>query len=151
MIGVQTKFRSLTAVGTKTDNGNSIKGLQFRYEYRGNAAAGSLLDLLLEQLHFALEVDVVEPFQILVADLLHVQAVHRTDVHALLTSDALRVVEFRDDDRLACPIVRTVEHVDASGPTLALALAASDADVHLEDRVLPDAVDRHDLFIRVLF
>src|SRR5207247_10058910 len=105
---------------------------------------------LLEQLDCDLEVDVVYTFKILVSDLLHVEAVDGAHVDTLLAADALRVVELRDDDRLAFPIVRTVEHVDASGRTLTLALAAADADVHLKDRVLADAVDQHDLLVRVL-
>src|SRR5712692_1640306 len=113
--------------------------------------AGALLfNLLLEQLDFALQVDVIESFQILVADLFHVKAVDRAHVDALLAADALRVVELRDDDRLAFPIVRAVQHVDAAGRTFALALAAADADVHLQDGVLADAVDQDDLLVRVL-
>src|SRR2546426_809508 len=114
-------------------------------------ARALLFDLLFEQLDFALEVDVIESFEILVADLLHVQTVDRTYVDALLAADALRIVELRDHDRLALPIVRTVEHVDASGRSLPLAFAAADADVYLEDRMLADAVDQHDLLVRVLF
>src|SRR2546426_8100798 len=114
-------------------------------------ARALLFDLLFEQLDFALEVDVIESFEILVADLLHVQTVDRTYVDALLAADALRIVELRDHNRLALPIVRTVEHVDASGRTLPLAFAAADADIHLEDRMLADAVDQHDLLVRVLF
>src|SRR5438128_9238016 len=93
----------------------------------------------------------VETFEVLVPDFFHVQAVDRADVNALLAADALRIVELRDHDRLALPIVRTVEHVDASGRTLPLAFAAADADVYLEDRMLADAVDQHDLLVRVLF
>src|SRR3989449_4613171 len=114
-------------------------------------ARALLFDLLFEQLDFALEVDVIESFEILVADLLHVQTVDRTYVDALLAADALRIVELRDHNRLALPIVRTVEHVDASGRTLPLAFAAADADVYLEDWMLADSVDQHDLLVRVLF
>src|SRR5438445_273644 len=92
----------------------------------------------------------VETFEVLVPDFFHVEAVDRADVDALLAADALRVVELRDHDRLALPVVRAVEHVDAASRALPLALAAADADVDLEDRVLADPVDQDDLLVRVL-
>src|SRR5207247_10077518 len=109
----------------------------------------SLLDLLFEELDFPLEVDVVEPFEVLVSDFLHVETVDGADVHALLAADALRVVELGDHDRLSLPVVRPVEHVDATGGTFPLAFPAADENIELEDRVLSDEVDQDDLFVRV--
>src|SRR5437879_11966518 len=92
----------------------------------------------------------VEAFEVLVPDFFHVEAVDRADVDALLAADALRVVELRDHDRLALPVVRAVEHVDAASLALPLALAAADADVDVADRALADAVGQDDLLVRVL-
>src|SRR5438093_2775864 len=92
-------------------------------------------------------VDVHEVLHGLVLRLLHVQAVHRADVHALLAPDALRVVELGDHDRLPLPEVRAVDHVDAAGRTLALALAAPDAHIDLHDRFLADPVHDDDLLV----
>src|SRR5437773_3775934 len=74
----------------------------------------SLLDLLFEELDFPLEVYVVETFEVLVPDFLHVETVDGADVHALLAADALRVVELGNNDRFPLPVVRPVEHVDAT-------------------------------------
>src|SRR5437763_12682701 len=63
----------------------------------------SLLDLLFEELDFPLEVDVVETFEVLVPDFLHVETVDGADVHALLAADALRVVELGNNDRFPLP------------------------------------------------
>src|SRR5881396_1239144 len=109
----------------------------------------SLLDLLFEELDFPLEVDVVETFEVLVPDFLHVETVDGADVHALLAADALRVVELGNNDRFPLPVVRPVEHVDATRGTFPLAFPAADADVDLEDRVLSNAVDQDDLLVRV--
>src|SRR5947199_413289 len=69
----------------------------------------SLLDLLFEELDFPLEVYVVETFEVLVPDFLHVETVDGADVHALLAADALRVVELGNNDRFPLPVVRLVE------------------------------------------
>src|SRR5437667_11056105 len=84
----------------------------------------SLLDLLFEELDFPLEVDVVETFEVLVPDFLHVETVDGADVHALLAADALRVVELGIDDRFRLPVVRPVDlDVQYLGP-LTLAFLA---------------------------
>src|SRR5256886_3048144 len=110
----------------------------------------SLLNLFFEELDFALKVDVVEAVQVFVADLLHVEAVDGTDVDALLAPDALRVVELRDHDRLSLSVVRTVEHIDATGWTFPFAFLAADAHVRFENRMLSDPIDQDDLLVRVL-
>src|SRR2546429_8947778 len=92
----------------------------------------------------------VETFEVLVPDFFHVQAVDRADVDALLAADALREVELRDHDRLALPVVRAVEPVDAAGRALPLALAAAGADGDHAERVLADPVGQADLLVRVL-
>src|SRR5881227_521189 len=84
----------------------------------------SLLDLLFEELDFPLEVYVVETFEVLVPDFLHVETVDGADVHALLAADAPR-------------------------GTFPLAFPAADADVDLEDGVLSNAVDQDYLLVRV--
>src|SRR5437870_13724778 len=111
----------------------------------------SLLDLLFEELDFALKVNVVKAIEVLVADLLHVETVDGTDVDALLAADALRVVELRDHDRLSLSVVRTVQHVDATGRTFPFAFLAADAHVRFENRMLPDSIDQDDFLVRVLF
>src|SRR5438094_611356 len=103
----------------------------------------SLLDLLFEELDFPLEVDVVETFEVLVPDFLHVETVDGADVHALLAADALRVVELGNNDRFPLPVVRPVEHVDATRGTFPLAFPAADAAVDLEDRVLSNSGSRY--------
>src|SRR5437867_3522411 len=95
-------------------------------------------------------VDVHEVLHGLVLRLLHVQAVHRADVHALLAPDALRVVELGDHDRLPLPEVRAVDHVDAPGRALPLALPAADAYVDFDDRLLADPVHEHNLLVALL-
>src|SRR5436309_15449595 len=77
----------------------------------------SLLDLLFEELDFPLEGDVVETFEVLVPDFLHVETVDGPDIHALLAADAHRVVALANNDQLPLPVVRPVEQVDASPPT----------------------------------
>src|SRR5438093_7994396 len=109
----------------------------------------SLLDLLFEELDFPLEVYVVETFEVLVPDFLHVETVDGADVHALLAADALRVVELGNNDRFPLPVVRPVEHVDATRGTFPLAFPAADADVDLEDGVLSNAVEEDYLLVRV--
>src|SRR5438046_626145 len=111
----------------------------------------SLLNLFFEELDFALKVDVVEAFQVFVADLLHVETVDGTDVDALLATDALRVVKLRDHNRFSLSVIRTVQHVDATGRTFPFAFLAADAHIRLENRMLSDPIDQDDLLVRVLF
>src|SRR2546426_4356878 len=110
---------------------------------RAEAPRSLLRDRLFQKDHGRTRRDPVDMDEVrhrLVLGLFHVEAVHGAHVDALLAPDALRVVELEDHDRLPLPEVRPIDHVDAPGRALSLALPAPDAHVDLDDRFLPDAV-----------